>query len=290
VWALERFTVSLQSLTKASTDPTVTESELISLAEHGAEEGTIEPDEKEMITRIFAFTDLRARDVMIPGRKVFTLDKNCTIEDALPKIVAHPYTRIPLRSGDSPDVVIEQVVYLSDVLRELYKGHTKKRLKQVAHDTPLFVTVNQPLEQLFDTLRGREERPVVVVDEYGALQGMFTLEDMLEELVGEIHDETDKGGRRVHKVKQGALVVKGTEKLRTVEEHLSVYVNGKPTDSVSHWILEHVEHIPHTGEQFTIDGLIVRIEKASMRRIQKVRLTCPIDVQPAEDDSTITDS
>jgi CBS domain containing-hemolysin-like protein len=76
VWALERLTVFLQSRTRVDTDPTVTESELISLAEHGAEEGTIEPDEKEMITRIFAFTDLRARDVMIPARKVFILDQD----------------------------------------------------------------------------------------------------------------------------------------------------------------------------------------------------------------------
>jgi CBS domain containing-hemolysin-like protein len=290
VWVLERLTVSLQKLSKASTDPTVTEVELISLAEHGAEEGTIEPDEKDMITRIFAFTDLRARDVMIPARKVFILDKDCTIEDALPKIVAHPYTRIPLRSGDSPDVVIEQVVYLRDVLSELYKGHKKKRLTVIAHDTPLFVTRNQPIEQLFETLRGHEERPVVVVDEFGALQGMFTLEDMLEELVGEIHDETNKAGRWVHEVKQGALVLKGTEKLRTVEEHLSAYLDGKPTDSVSHWILEHVEHIPRAGEQFTIDGVEVRIDKASMRRIQRVRLSCPSKVQSAEDDSTTADS
>jgi putative hemolysin len=204
----------------------------------------------------------------------------------LPKIVAHPYTRIPLRSGKSPDIVIEQVVYLRDVLNELYKGHTKKRLKAVAHDTPLFAALNQPVEQLFDTLRGHEERPVVVVDEYGALQGMFTLEDMLEELVGEIHDETDKAGRWVHEVKQGALVIKGTEKLRTVEEHLSVYLSGRPTDSVSHWILEHVEHIPRAGERFIIDGLEVRIEKASRRRIQKVRLACAIEGQAVEDEST----
>jgi len=90
VWILERLTILIQSLIKGTTDPTVTESELISMAEHGADEGTIERDEKKMIERIFAFNDLRARDVMIPKHKLFALDCEQTIGEALRKIVAQP--------------------------------------------------------------------------------------------------------------------------------------------------------------------------------------------------------
>ena len=116
VWVLERLTVFLQGLTKAGIDPTVTESELISMAEHGAEEGTIERDEKEMIERIFAFNNLRARDVMIPKQRVFTLDSERTIEEALPKIMTGAHSRVPLYSG-KPDS-ITRVVSLRDVFSE----------------------------------------------------------------------------------------------------------------------------------------------------------------------------
>ncbi len=272
VWILEKLTLYLQSLTKVATDPTVTESELISMAEYGAEEGTIERDDQEMIERIFAFNNLRAKDVMIPIHKVFTLDGNLTIGGALPQIAAHPYTRIPLHSGDSN--TFKRVIYLRDVLKEVVKGHKKKLLKKVSHESPLFVPLNQPLEPLFSTLRGDERRLVMVVDEFGAAQGMFTLEDMLEELVGEIHDEIDKQ-HQIYEVRKGELIVKGTEELRTIEEHLSVYLSGKSTDTVNRWILDHVEHIPNSGEQFIIDGLEVLIKKASSRRIRKVCLTCP---------------
>ncbi|MCP4408102.1 MAG: DUF21 domain-containing protein, partial [Gammaproteobacteria bacterium] len=204
VWILEKLTVYLQSWTKAATDPTVTESELISMAEFGAVEGTIERNDQEMIERIFAFNDLRAKDVMTPIHQVFTLDGNLTIGEALSEIAAHPYARIPLRSGDSNK--FKGVIYLRDVLKEVVKGHKKKPLKKVSHESPMFVPLNQPIEQLFSTLRDDERRLVMVVDEFGVAQGMFTLEDMLEELVGEIHDEIDKR-HQVHEVRQGELVV-----------------------------------------------------------------------------------
>ncbi len=279
VWILEKLTVYLQSWTKAATDPTITESELISMAEYGAEEGTIERNDQEMIERIFAFNDLRAKDVMIPIHQVFTLDGNLTIGEALSEIAARPYTRIPLRSGDSNK--FKRVIYLRDVLKEVVKGHKKKPLKKVSHESPMFVPLNQPIEQLFSTLRDDERRLVMVVDEFGVAQGMFTLEDMLEELVGEIHDEIDKQ-HQVHEVRQGELIVNGTEELRTVEEHLAVSLSGKSTDTVNRWILDHAERIPHSGERFLVDELEVLIEKASSRRIRKVHLTCPTQLEPNE--------
>ncbi len=285
VWILERLTIYLQGLLKASTDPTVTESELISLAEHGAEEGTIERDEKEMIERVFAFNILRAKDVMIPKRRVVTLDGDRTIGDAIPDIMAYPYTRIPLYSDNTDNIT--RVISLRDTFSEILRGHKKKRLKKIQYERPLFAPANQPIEQLFPILRHDDRRLVVVVDEYGAMQGLFTLEDMLEELVGEIHDEMDNTDQTIQKVKQGEIVVDGAEELRIVESHLDICLKGKPTDSVNHWILAHVEHIPIVGEQCHIDGLDVVVEKGSRRRIRSVRLTYPTR---AESDGKESDS
>ena len=276
VWILDRLTIFLQNRVKADADPTVTESELISMAEYGAEEGTIDRDNKRMIERIFAFDDLRAKDVMIPRHRVFSLDGDLAIRDVLPKIADSPYTRIPLHSSKSDEIT--RVIYLRDILKEVVKGNMKKSLKKISHESPLFVPLNQPVQQLFPTLREDERRPVIVVDEYGVTQGMFTLQDMLEELVGEIQDEIGYQ-RQVQEVHKGELLVDGTEEIRVVEEHLSCSPSGKPTDTVNHWILKHVERIPKAGDRFTIDDLDVIVEKASKRRIHEVRVICPIQAE-----------
>lgn len=274
VWVLERLTVFLQGLTKVRIEPTVTASELVYMAEHGEEQGTIEPDEKQIIERIFAFEYLRAQDVMIPRHQVFSLDGNTTISEALPQILAHPHSRIPLslKKPMGAPTEITSIIFLREILAEVVQGNMEKRLNEVAQAEPLYSPLNEPIDRLFPILRENKERLVVVVDEYGALEGIVTLEDMLEELVGEIRDEMDKPERQLQEVKSSELLVDGTAELRLVEDFLRVDLSGKPTDSVNLWILNHIEHIPNTGARFDIDGVCVLVEEASKRRIKKVRV------------------
>ncbi len=279
IWILEKLTVFLQSLTKVEIEPTVTETELIHMAEHGTQEGTIEPDERRMIERIFAFENLRARDVMIPRHQVFLLEEERTIQEVLPEIVARGYGRIPLISVE--EEAINRVIHLRDVLDEVVKGNLDKPLTEMTYDTPLYAPVNQPISELFTTLREHERQMVVVVDEYGSLEGICTLEDMLEELVGEIHDEQYRPERHARPIKEGELLVDGAEELRVVEQFLGVPVSGRPTDPVSLWILNHTEYIPAVGERFTIDRLDVIVESGSRRRIKEVRIMRPELMAPA---------
>lgn len=270
VWILEQLTVLLHRLSRARAEPTVTESELIHMAEHGALEGTIEIDEHKMIKRIFAFDDLLAQDVMIPRRLVFVLDGERSIRDALPGILAHPYMRIPLTAENQDEIT--NIVYLKEVLEAVVNGDVDRPLKDAGRTQPLYVPVNQPIEELFSTLRQDANRLVVVVNEYGAMEGILTLEDMLEELVGEIHDARDRPSHAAQEVRQGELLVDGTQELRVVEDLLGVDLVGKATDPVSLWILNHTEYIPSVGERFTIDGLDVVVEKASQRHVKQVRI------------------
>ncbi len=271
VWVLEQLTVLLHRLSRARTEPTVTESELIHMSMHGTLEGTIEVDEHKMIKRIFAFDDLLAQDVMIPRGQVFFLDGDRSIRDSLPEILANPYMRLPLTSGNEDEIT--HLAYLREVLQAVVNGELDKPLKDVGSAQPLYVPVNQPIEELFSTLRQDSSRLVVVVNEYGAMEGVFTLEDMLEELVGEIHDELDRPPHQTREVHEGELLVEGTQELRVVEDFLGVDLMGKATDPVSLWILNHTEYIPSVGERFTIDGLDVVVEKASRRHVKQVRIT-----------------
>jgi putative hemolysin len=274
VWLLERLTVALQRLSTIRTEPLVTDADLVHMAKHGAREGTIEVDEQRMIERIFAFEDLCARDVMIHRRLVFVLPAAQSIRDALPELLKRAHSRIPLHAGN-PDEV-EQVVYLRDVLQQVVDGNLDRPLGQVADTPPLFVPLSQPIKELLPSLRRHKERLVVVVDEYGMFQGVLTLEDMLEELVGEIQGETDKPDQQLYEVTAAEVLVDGTAELRIVEELLAVELSGKPTDAVNYWILEHVQRIPTVGERFLIDGVEVVIEKATRRRIQQVRIALAV--------------
>jgi putative hemolysin len=282
VLLLERFIQWMHTLSSPPKDPSVTETELIAMAEHGSQEGSIEEGEHQMIRRIFDFSTLRASDIMVHRHQIFSLDGQRTLGDALDEIIARSHQRIPLYT-DNPEE-ITGVVTLRDILGEVARGNLHKTLNEAGSD-PLFAPPNQPVDGLLDVLRGNKDRLIVVVNEFGGLLGIFTLEDILEELVGEIYDDEEAPQDDqvlLMKPDGSELVVDGTTELRILEAHFGRDLAGKPYDSANLWIISHLERIPAPGECFVIDGLEVRIERASRRRIHEVRISRK---QLAESDS-----
>ena len=268
VWILERFTGFLQSLSAAHPDPSITERELIQLASHGAREGTIEHDEKEIIERVFQLDRLRAADVMTPRHHVVSMDGRRTVSDALPDLLAARHSRYPLHTGETD--VITGMVHIRDVLEVISQDEQHRTLSDLSHPA-IFVPMNSRVDELLDQLRSRERNLIVVVNEFGIIQGVLTLEDLLEELVGEIYYDLEQSSPAIRE-DGGALLADGAVELRELGTRLGVNLKGKPTDSVNLWILNHSRRIPKPGEKFTIDGLRIRVEKASRHRIHRVRV------------------
>lgn len=269
-WVMERLTVGLQNLTPAEADPTVTEAELIRLAEHGAREGTIEEDEQEIIERVFAFDALRAEDVMTPRHRIVTLDGSRTVREALPDIVAVKHSRIPLHPPGKPGEIVS-MVHIRDVLGAVAEGRDLVALTEIGNE-PMFVPLNHRIDDLFEVLRKKDRHLIVVVNEYGELQGLFTLEDMLEELVGEIHADREPPHVEAVVEAPGQVLADGAVEMRVIMEALDVDLDCKATDSANLWLLNHVERIPEAGEVFRIDGLEAEIVNASRRQVKKVRI------------------
>jgi len=272
VWALEHFIHWMHNLTEPPKDPTVTESELITLAEHATHEGSIDEDEHQMIRRIFDFSTLRASDIMVHRHQIFSVDGRRTIADALPEIIAESHQRIPLHSGNPEE--ISRVVTVQELLDEMAQGNQQKTLNEAGHE-PIYVPPNQPVDGILDVLRANKQRLIVVVNEFGVLLGLFTLEDILEELVGEIYDDRESPVRAEGlegQERDNELVLDGTTELRVLETAFGLDLVGKPTDSVNLWIITHLERIPSPGERFVLEGLEVRIERASRRRIHEVKI------------------
>ena len=280
VWFFGHFTHWVYRLTGGTSDPTVTESELIGMLGYGVQEGAIQQSEKKIIERVFAFNDLKVRDVMTPKGKIFSLDKTLTVAKALPLVLQERYSRIPLFEGQKDN--FSKVLYMRDLLRASADGQMEQRLGDIAHD-PLFVSQYQAIDDLFATLRRRNQLFAIVVDEHGDVRGIATLEDLLEELVGEIYDESDIRPREVDTVSGNEIVVAGSTELRVVEEFFGLELPGKPTDTVSLWILNHTEYIPRENEAFTIDNLEVNIVKASDRSIDQVNIRHPAGAPASEE-------
>ena len=270
VWVLGKLTHALQNFSDAKMDPVITESELISLARHGAEEGSIDDDEQRMIQQVFALDALIASDIMIPRNRIVSMNGKLTLEKALPELISQPHSRVPLHGGDLEDV--SKVIYLREAFIALAQGGGSKSLFECGHD-PIFVPMNQPVDALLNRLREDKRRLILVVDAAGALQGLFTIEDILEELVGEIWNKMEILGDEITRGEDGTLIVSGTTELRVLSDHLGGQdLSGKPTDSVSQWIIAKAACIPKVDACFEIDGLSVCVDKATPRAIRRARV------------------
>jgi CBS domain containing-hemolysin-like protein len=272
VWFFGNFTSWVHRLTGGKGDPTVTELELIGMLGYGVDEGAIEQNERKIIERVFAFNDLKVRDVMTPKGKIFSLSESLTVAEAIPIVLRERYSRFPLFAGQGDNFT--RVLYLRDLLRASANGQLEEPLGNIAH-TPLFVSQYQAIDDLFATLRRRNRLFSIVVDEYGDVRGIATLEDLLEELVGEIYDESDVEPHEIDSISGNEMITEGATELRVVEDFFDLELPGKPTDTVSLWILNHTEYIPCENETFTIDNLEVNIVKASDRSIDQVNIHRP---------------
>ncbi|MGA0381582.1 MAG: hemolysin family protein [Arenicellales bacterium] len=250
-----------------SDDPMVTETELLHMASYGEEEGTIDENEKELIERAFVFGDLSVADVMSPRHKVFTLPETLTVEEALKALNDIPYSRIPLHGYDPDEIT--GVFHVRDLLKALSSSQTGLPISELSR-APYFVPESQSLTDTIAALQRERHHLAVVVDEHGVLEGIVTLEDLMEELVGEIYDESDIAPQDLVPNGTDSVTIEGASEIRLLEEFFDMDLSDKPTDSVSKWILEHTQRIPQNGEEFTLDGLHLKVLRANPRQISSV--------------------
>ncbi len=269
VWLFQHLTNLVHRLSGGRSDPTVTESELIHMAGHGAKEGTIENDAKELIEKIFTFSETTVRDVMTPHDQVIALDGKLTVAEAMPEVARLPHSRIPVFNEDPEN--IQKVFHLRDLLDNVVQKKIDITLNEISHEVE-FVSQYQLIDELLSSLRKKKRHMAVVVDEFGVLRGLVTLEDLMEELFGEIYDESDVASQHIDKVSEREIAVDGTTELRDINDFFGIELSGKPTDSVNLWLLRNIQKIPRQGETFSFDGLEIRVDEATPRLIQRVVL------------------
>ena len=269
-------------------EETVTEEEIRMMVDVGEEKGTIDKEEKEMINNVFEFNDTVVSEIMVPRTDIYAVDMNLSISKVIEEITKDSdfrYSRIPVYDETIDE--IKGVVYIKDILLSTKNKNVKiKNLVKEAY----FVSETKLVNELFQELRKNRKQIAVVVDEYGGTAGIVTMEDILEEIVGEIYDEYDEVTNMFEQIDENTYVLNGSLAVYEVEKLLDIEIPEGNYDTISGYLIEQLGRIPGNKEKPLIETptAVYKIEKVKDQRIIKIRAT-KIEVLPEEDEEGLED-
>lgn len=247
---------------------TITETELRTIVDVGHEEGVIESDERKMINNVFDFGDSLAKDIMIPRIDMVCIGKDDSYEDILSVFKKEKYTRIPVYE-DSQDNVIG-ILNVKDLL--LSDNTSEFNVADIMRE-PYFTYEYKKTSELLDEMKKTSNNISIVLDEYGATAGLITLEDILEEIVGEIRDEYDSDEEdSIRKIKDNEYLIDGIMKLDDINEALDTELESEDYDSLGGLVIEMLDHLPVKGESVEYKNYRLVVEKLDKNRIDKVHM------------------
>jgi magnesium and cobalt exporter, CNNM family len=247
--------------------PFVTEQEIRAMAEVASEEEAIEEGEKDLIHSIFEFGDTVVREVMVPRPDVVAAPIDSTLQQVLDLILRHGYSRIPIYRGELNE--IEGVLYAKDVLRHLHAGKENVPIEKIMREA-YFVPETKKVADLLREMQQRRVHIAIVLDEYGSTVGLVTIEDLLEEIVGEIADEYDREEPQMEPVDDRTFRVNGRLPIDDLNELLDVDLPHDEWDTVAGLMYGLLGAVPTQGQTVRFDNLTFTAEKVQGRRIAKV--------------------
>jgi putative hemolysin len=267
LYFLEPFILKLTG-GRGLTVPFITEEELKIMLDAGGKAGVLETDEVRMIKNVFEFNDVTAEDVMTPRIYMFMLDGTQTLEGARQEIYKVKHSRIPIHDGNPDNIT--GMLYRSHALMELAQGHTQLKLNELSKPT-LFIPGTKPADELLKQFQKEKRHIALVVNEFGGVIGLVTVEDLLEEVVGEILDEGDLHEEWIQRTGKNQILVDGRTEVRRINEFLDVELDDEQ-NTISGLILEELGHIPTVGEKVNTDNCLLIIHEADERSIKSVQI------------------
>ncbi len=256
--------------------------EIKQLIDVGEEEGLLSEDEGEMIQSILSFRDTLAREIMVPRTDAVFISADTPIEKLLQLVIQEGHSRFPVHSGSSDNII--GILHVKDLLTFWSEEHLD--LKDIIR-APYFIPETKKISHLLRELRDKKSHMAIVIDEYGGTAGLVTIEDIIEEIIGEIHDEHDNDEILMVATDEGDLVVDARLEIEKLVEHFNLEVPKGNFESVGGFIISLLGRVPQPQETVTHAPLEMTIESADARKIRKVRVrvrkeeTNP-DITPAD--------
>jgi putative hemolysin len=253
--------------------PFIREREFLGMVEAAAEEEVIEHEERELIESVIEFGDTVAREIMVPRPDIVTVASTASIDHALDVSFDSGMSRLPvLREDPDGNDDIVGIVYMKDLMRAIRDGRGDDSVLQVMRNA-VVIPENKPVSKLMRDMQTNLFHMAIIADEYGSVAGLVTLEDCLEELVGEIVDEHDEQEVDVRQLMNGEMLVDGGMSIDDFNDFFSLSVPDKEWDTVAGFIFGTLEHVPVRGEHVDIDGWRLIVEQLEGRRIRSVRMS-----------------
>ena len=271
-------------------EETVTEEEIRMMVDVGEEKGSIKEEEKELINNVFEFNDKVVSEIMIHRKDIYAIDINSDIDNILKELDEYKYSRIPVYEENIDNIV--GMLFIKDLLANVNKKEKVKIAKIIRE--PYFVSENKPIDELFRDLQKNKHQLAIVLDEYGGTAGLVTMEDIIEELVGNIFDEYDEEEKEFEKIDDNTFLISGSVSIHDLRKILGVEIPEGEYDTLSGYLIELLGRIPLDDEKPVIETKRVtyKIEDYEEKRILWVkacRNNVEEDVQEEQEDEDKSD-
>ena len=255
----------------SESDETHSEDEIRTLVAQSARQGMLERDEEGMIRAVFELNDKSAREIMVPRPDVVALREDADLRELVSVAAAGRYSRYPVHQGGSPDRIVG-AVHVKDVLRTVEAVGSldaQKTARDLMRDV-LTIPENRHIDEILEDLRGQDLQMAVVIDEWGSFEGLFTLEDIIEEIVGEIRDEFDDEERAVKVLGDGTYRMDGRIPLGEVNEALGTDFESQDFETVGGLVLGRLGRVPEAGDEVRLDGYLLRVDEVDGPRVAQI--------------------
>lgn len=249
-------------------EPFITEEELKTMVGVSEEEGVLEDVEKEMIFNVFDFADLQVKDVMKQRVDIVALNVDDDYEKALSVIREEQFSRFPVYNETIDDIV--GILNVKDLIM-IDKNKNDFKITDYTRE-PFYTFEFKKITEVFNEMKKTRNHMAVVLDEYGGTVGIITIEDLVEEIVGDIEDEYDNEDEMIKVIKEDEYVVDGSSKIDDVNDMIGVNIESEELDSIGGLIIEELGRIPEEKEEVEIDNIKFRVEEVDKNRIKKVRI------------------
>ena len=247
----------------------ITEDEILTFLKAGTESGVFEEGEEEMITSIFEFSETTVKEILTPRRDVFALEAESKIDDVWNEILDQGFTRIPIYTETIDKIV--GTVHMKDLLRYDKKTGENLPIKDFMKEA-YFVPITKPLVELLEEFKLKQLHMAIVIDEYGGTQGIVTIEDLLEEIVGEIRDEFDQEEENIQQIREKIFDIKGDTPIEEINDKLEIEIPlSEEYDTISGYIQDKLGKVADVFDQVKGDNFVLKVTDVDNKRVERVR-------------------
>ncbi|MCI5535885.1 MAG: hemolysin family protein [Lentihominibacter sp.] len=276
VWLLSITVTIMLKICRQRTDVTYveySEDDIVSMLEAGQESGELKEEGKKMITGVFAFDDMLAYEVMTPRTDVFSIDINAPTEEYIDELMELRYSRIPVYEDDSDNII--GILYIKDYLIKAREdGFDNVDFRSILRK-PYFVPETKKIDSLFFELQTTKQHIAILIDEYGGFSGIVTMEDIIEEVMGDIDDEYDKEEPEIQKIDDMTYVMDGRMDLDDIDEEIGINLESDNSETIGGFIIDILGEIPDendVGKEIDFENYRFRIDSIRERRIEQITM------------------